>query len=255
MSMYSASQLVWISAGSPQPERGKGAIGSHGRCAICGGIDKRGIPLVVACPKASFSGHQDMRWIESGLACTACTWSMEGKPPNTLRMWTILYREDCDTALSAPSAPDCGRNVHLANKGNLDAVADALLHPPKGPWCCSITNSGKIHILPYTPVNNGEDSRRWSIRIERENVLGSEQGFGNVLHHVAALVQAGYHKSHISSRNPHPSALVKHGIENWKTNINQLPIFGNTPLERLALMIIRKENADEWFRRTKYYRR
>lgn len=245
--------MVWRSARKPSPRRSTNYIGES-RCAICGGWDCQCLPLETACPKASFSGHQDMQWLESEAVCRACAWSMEGRPPNTLRMWSILYREDIEAAPSNPSAPDCGPLVHLENKRNLDAMAQALLDPPKGPWCLSIADSGKIHILPYTPMNTGEDRRRWIVRIERENVHGTSDGFGRIMHHMSILVGAEFFKSHILSRDPPPSELVRKGINTWRENIVCLPVFGGTPLERLALMIIRKDNANEWRKRTAYFR-
>lgn len=250
---YTATQLVWKSAGFPKPRRISEDVGAT-RCAICGGWDEYCLPLDTACPKSSFSGHQDMKWMESEAVCRACTWSMEGRPPNTLRMWSILYREDCEAAPSNSSAPNCGPWVHLENKGNLDAVGHVLLNPPWKPWCLSIADSGKIHILPYTPTNTGEDRKCWIIRIERENVHGSINEFGKIMHSISVLVGSGFAKKYILSRDPPPGELVKRGINIWKDNIDELPVFGNTSIERIALMIIRKDNADEWRKRTEKYR-
>lgn len=253
MKIYSSSQLVWSSAGKPLPRRSTDYIGES-RCAICGGWDRRCLPLESACPKASFSGHQDMQWLESGAVCRACAWAMEGRPPDTLRMWSILYREDREANPSNPSAPNCGPWVHLENKGNLDAIGCALLTPPQKPWCLSIADSGKIHILPYTPTNTGEDRNRWRIRIERENVHGTSDVFGKIMYHISVLIGAGFSKRHILSRDPPPCELVKKGINIWRENIAALPAFGNTQMERIALMIVRKDNANEWRRGTQDYR-
>lgn len=245
-----ACQIVWKCAGKPAAKRTAGASEQPGRCALCGGWDKRSVPLAAACPPASFSGYPDMQWPSSNRACRACAWATEGKPPNTLRMWTIVAREDGEVFESAEKAPGI-RGVHLTNKGNFDFVGEMLLSPPQCAWCVAVADSGKIHVLPYTPMNRG--GGRWQVRMDRENIYGTPEVMGKMIHHIASLIAAGYRRGSVLGRNPSPSELNKHGIDIWKKHIVALPEVGGSAGERLATMIARKDSAHEWAGRTREY--
>jgi len=230
-----ASQLVWISAGKPEVKKGK-TKNINSRCAICGGFDSTVFLLNEICPKASFSGYPDMQWPSSRWCCRGCSWSMEGRPPDTLRMWSILYKN----------------NKHqLMNKSNMDEIGFTLIDPPSGYWSVSIADSGKLHVLPYTRTNYGNG--KWCIRMDRENVFGDRRTFGQFLYHISCLIDAGYSRKSILTRQPKITELKNFGIDTWKNHISCLPYKGGTSLEYIATLISRKDVANEWSRRTEEF--
>jgi len=242
--MISACQAIWKSADQPAGQRGNLAEDILGMCALCGHDDERTVPLTVACPPASFGGWQQMRWPSSDRVCRACTWAMEGKPPNTLRMWSTLYRED---GVRTSNGPELGPRVGTLNRADLSPVLETLCFPPSCRWAVGIAESGKVHIVPYIPMNSG--SGVWSIRVDRVNVHASAFEFRRVVHNFAVLAEAGYSARAIINRNPSTRDLVKNGIEVWRENISALgPTAGQ--IERLVAMMVRKENASEWRERS-----
>ena len=250
--MLTASQMVWSLAGKPFPEKARNKTsGIVSKCAICGGAAICPVPIAVACPPASFSGYPDMRWPTSEHVCQACTWVMSGRPPATLRMWTVVARKDGDIQPSIDNAPITGNGIHLTNKGDFSAVGKILLDPPKCEWCVGIADSGKVHVLPYTLMNKGGPG--WTIRMDRELIYGNVQEMAKIIYHVASLVAARYRRTSVLSRNPTTTELNRNGVDVWKTHISGLPKVGGCAMERLATMIARKENAGEWVGKTKCY--
>lgn len=244
--ILSASVLAWQSAGRPSSARGK-IILDDGPCAVCAGRLDRKVSASVALPRSSFSGQDALAVPTSDKVCEACAWSMEGRPPKTLRMWSVVYREDGRSCASAATAPDLGPRVCLINKADPAPALDVLLAPPVGPWFCALADSGKIHVLPYATVNHGRG--RWVVRFERENIPGTSRGLASKVYHAAHLLRAGFSKRDVSSREPSPARVAKLGIDLWREHVTAL---GPRPdaLERLAIFLLRKETRDEYIERT-----
>jgi hypothetical protein len=217
-----------------------------GMCALCGHEDQFTVLLTVACPPASFGGWQQMRWPSSNLVCRACTWAMEGKPPNTLRMWSVILRGD---GVLCGAGPDLGTKAMTCNRSNLSLALQTLCFPPNAEWGIGIAESGKVHVVPYIPKNTGNGP--WSIRMDRLNLRSAPSEMRRIVHHVASLMVAGYGVKSIAGRNPPTRDLIKNGIDIWKEHTTALGSLSAGQIERLALMMLRKETANEWRDKTK----
>lgn len=80
-----ACHILWDLAGRPAPTNpAKG----DGPCALCGGTG----PLH-ATIGSNFTDYRKLARIDGTRMCAACSWTFGGKPPYTLRMWSIVARE------------------------------------------------------------------------------------------------------------------------------------------------------------------
>jgi hypothetical protein len=243
--LTSACQSIWASAGRPLGQRGGLAEDVPGVCALCGHVDDWTVPLTVACPPASFGGWQQMRWPSSDRVCRACTWAMEGRPPDTLRMWSVLYVAG---GVPAGNGPDMGPQVHACNRGAPERLLEALCWPPDGPWALGVAESGKVHVVPYMVLNEGPGA--WAARVDRMTLRGTPGAMRHIVHHFAALLAVGYSATKILERAAIPGDLVRNGIAAWREHITQLGGATAGATERLAALFIKKEAADGWRERT-----
>ncbi len=241
------TQILWEGAGRPISKRGK-IIESNAPCAVCGGYSDRMVAMESALPKSSFSGQDTIVVPTSSAVCEACCWSMEGKPSTSLRMWSILYREDGKTEPSDEKAPPAGPNATLRNKSDMRPMLDALLDPPSGWWFCSLADSGKIHVVIYAKPNYG--AGRWVIRFEREDIASTPEKFGKIVHHISTLMAAGYSKTEINKREPQFKKIRQTGMDFWRSHIKELGPGKNGAVERLATFLLREKTADEYRDRT-----
>jgi len=237
MSATTAARLLHAAAGhppSPKPTRP-----AAGPCYVCGETCKgEAVPIKRVCGP-NFTDHDGSLAPWSQHVCVPCTWALSGRPPDTFRMWSVVYREDLSPAPSHPKAP-CIPRAHLTNKADVSAIVDVLIDPPPiGRWFCSITSSGQVHTLPFAPVNVGDAA--WAVRFERETVRSTPDEFCHVLHHASALLAAGFVRDDITTLNPHPSKLVKHGIETWRHHAARLEPYRTGNLLSLVIFLSRKE--------------
>ncbi len=245
--MTSATQMLWISAGQPKSIKGK-PVETNEPCALCGFRSSRMVTFKSAISHASFSGYAELAEPTSSAICEACSWALEGKPPNTLRMWSIVCADDLVDSVREKGAPDFGPDVHVLNKHNLDPVLSILLDPPSGRWFCALADSGKIHVVPYCKVNAGRG--RWSVQLERETIWGTPDRFKKIVHHVASLLDAGFAKRDISGRSPPIKRLAEIGIDLWRQHIIALGPGRGGQLERTAIFLLKKETANGWKKTT-----
>jgi len=175
---------------------------------------------------------------------------MSGQPPETFRMWSIVYREDMQAPPSHEKAVSShqGPHTHLCNKADLSHVINTLLAPPEGPYGVVVADSGQIHCLPQARLN--WQSRQWTVRFERSDVTSTPERFGHVLHHCAALYAGGFIKDDILSGQPAPSKLVKHGLEFWRHHNTELLRHRGGALLELSVFLLREGNRDELRDRT-----
>ena len=210
----------------------------QGVCAWCGEHMDLGAALADVVDRATFNNWDKLRAPDAGYVCAACTWCTTGRPPEALRFFSVLYREDAPCGPSSPAAPagwlGSGR-VAFLDRRDLSAIRSALLFPPSGPWACGVAKSGKIHVLPFAPVNGGGPA--WSVRFERVTVRSSGPAFAAVVGAVAELLAAGYYKSEIASGEPHPSRLAKLGLATWRAADHHLRPLRGSPLLELALFL------------------
>ncbi len=149
--MRPATQILHAHHGAPQVA--ECVDRSVERCYVC------------ACPSArsqavkewmgeNFTGQSLVAAPSSTLVCEACVWAMAGRPPDTLRMWCHLYDE---------------AGYVRTNKGDKPQIRDWLRGPHQGEWFAAIADSGKKHVLPFTPVNPAGSFG--SVRFEEDTLM------------------------------------------------------------------------------------
>jgi hypothetical protein len=106
-------------------------------CWVCGGDATRGVERH-KWAGANFTGQNRVRCAESGYVCESCVHVMAGKPPDTERMWTHLVE---------------GSSHVRVNKGQKPAIRDFIRRTHEAPWFAAIADSGKKHLIPWTPIN------------------------------------------------------------------------------------------------------
>lgn len=149
--MRRATQALYAHHGHPSMD-GCGPL-SVQRCYVCGSTSDRG-QRVADWMGDNFTGQHLVACPTSPLVCEACVWAMAGKPPDTLRMWCHLFDE---------------RGYVRVNKGAKPTIRDWLRGPKEGEWFAAIADSGKKHVVPFTPVNPA-GSRVGRILFEEEPV-------------------------------------------------------------------------------------
>ena len=228
-------------------EMGAALIGEPGLCFLCGrhsATTKRSAQI-----PDSFRDYDNGRRQDADCVCAACLWSMAGKPPNTLRMWSVVW---CSGGgLPKPSdarAPFSSANVWMGSKGDLRAALEVTLSPPAKPWAVSLADSGKIHIIPYVPVAS---AATWSIRLERHTIHEDVRRWREVVFKVAALLVAGHSKSAILAGEPHPSVWMKaEAMEAWARHYPTLETCQTSPLLEAAVFLLRDVYAHEFTEET-----
>lgn len=229
-------------------------------CLVCGQEYPTGSPSKYALSKTD-TDHYRFAAPWSEMVCSACTWCSEGKPPDTLRMWSILYREDGalenpglfrdyiiekqeakDKTYSVSALIECEDQLHLVNRADISPIVKTLIDPPDGRWFACVADSGHIHLVRFCQVNAGLG--RWTIVFERQEVSAEPQDFARVLWHVASLRQAGFHTEDILTGEPHPMQLRKSPLE-WITHMTGI-VRSRTDLTRLSLFFCTKDWTDEY---------
>lgn len=233
-------QRIWDGVGTPVVKEAH--LLPPFACAVCGGVGTVGTPFNDGISD-SFSAHRDMAIQGGENICGACLWAMTGKPPDTFRMWSVLWRDDGDLPPSRPGAPWSAAGMHLNNKGDLSAFRSVLIDPPACAWGMAVADSGQIHTLPFARLN-APRCRRWSIRLERNHVTENPSVFRGVVHAVASLIVAGFAKADILSGQPSIHALARGGAAAWLEHSQIVTRVANSPVLELACTVVRKEEAD-----------
>jgi hypothetical protein len=235
------TRILWDGAGKPAPSKSPSRPGSD-PCYWCGlPCDGGGVRAQDVCGKM-FSDHESAEIPWSKSVCVPCAWVMEGKGGNTLRSWSVVYREDktMPPSNSAVHPRFLAPHAWIGSKDDLSPVVDVLLDPPEGRWFCSVASSGKIHTLPHTRLNFG--SGRWSVRFERLHVVSTTEAFRRVNLLTSLLLKLGFGKNDIVTLNPHPSKLAKYGVKEWRQFATELAPEKNSALLRLVVFLQPKEN-------------
>jgi len=219
---------------------------------ICGSCCDGGyVPRKIGLP-ASFTNYDMLKAPAAPAVCVACAWAMAGKPPDTLRMWSIVYLPGIGEAPCVHQGPDLGLHAIALRAGDLVHVLRLLCNPPSQPWGCAIADSGKLHVLPYARLNNGT---RWTVRFEAVDVSSDASTFREVVAATAALLRAGYPRSHIAACDTNPAMLNKcGGVLIWHDNVLILKTKGRGGVGTLALFLLgqsarganKKEIWNEW---------
>lgn len=234
----SATQILYAAAGRPKIQRSTEPCAEE--CCVCGVWCDAGIPADNAFG-TGFAGFDSFVSPTSTHVCVACSWAMAGKPPATLRLWSIVYRQDRPAAPSNAKAMHLSDRIHLTAKNDLREVAELLLEPPGSEWVCTVAESGQKHCLPFAVVNRGAP---WTVRFEATDVTGDPAQFGACLFHAAALKQLGFFTSDILTGRPAIGRLALH-MAAWRRHDEALRFYRRGQLLELALICLTKEHTHE----------
>lgn len=242
MSYPSGPVMVWELAGRPtrasiRPEPVAGV------CAMCGRQVDESLPTAKAIG-GNFTDQYLLSRPDSPRICYACTWVCSGKPPDTVRMWTVAAAPGRAFGPSHPKAPWGNDQVHLTARNDMRQVVALLADPPDGPWLVSIAESGQKHHLPYARINHGRG--RWTVRMDAVDVTATPDQFRHVFGHVVALRKAGYTAAEIEQLSPPVHKLTGDGLATWRHHSMALVPYKGGALVHLATFLINKEHLDEY---------
>ena len=234
--MSDATRIVYERAGSPDITAASTAkhLKDHPAvCAICGHRE----PVTADFDRALGKNFSDRSLLEGGTSrvCKACLWCCSGKPPATLRMWTIIADgQPCRTHEKAFLQDTPG--LSLINRGNPQPLVDLLRDPPDEPWVASVSLSGQKHVLPYTRVNHG---RAWVVRIEDTQVAATSDEWATVHDAAMELRRMGIPAEAVREGRP---VLIKTAdqLATWRAVNQLLTGWHRSPLLDLALWTITK---------------
>lgn len=237
--MTDATRLVWAKAGSPDLPLSLESLFREmpGICAICGHSE----PITATADKALGGNFSDRGLIadrNSSRICRACAWCCSGKPPATLRMWTVIA---ADTDL-APSHPkgwlQDTPGLCLTNRANPHPVATILADPPPGRWLASVAYSGQKHVIPYAVVNRG--GGQWTIRVEDHYVTCTPEKWRDIHGHAQSLRRLGIPETAVMDGTP---AFIRgrEALSLWSSHSAAIAPYLRSPLLQLALWTITKE--------------
>lgn len=239
--MNTPARLMYQAAGSPTCP--KPTTEAHGPCWVCALPCEGSGVLVRKAVGESFTDHANVAVPDSDYICVPCTWALSGKPPNTFRLWTVIWRTDKQLKNGNAKAP-LFPPACLTAKNDLTELVNILLNPPRdgSPWFAAIADSGQKHVLPFTPLNHGP---YWNVRFEDETIHGSPLEFGQTLSVVATLYAAGFNREEIATGKPRPSKLIDSGFDFWRKHNKFLRIRRGGSLLRLAIFLLRKEGIED----------
>lgn len=239
--MTAATRYLWDRLGQPDfatPTTRKLLAPIHDTCAICGHEATETADADKALG-ANFTDRTHITLPSKNRICVACLWCCSGRPPATLRMWSIATTPH-------PSHPKAWLKdtpgVCLTNRANPAPIRDTLINPPTGKWLVTVAYSGQKHVIPYSPINAG--ARKWTIRVEDHYVTSTPTQFETV--HTAAnkIRSLGVPEEAVMIGEPRfiktPDALTQ-----WRTHSKTLHPYLGSPLLRLALWTITKTTMQE----------
>lgn len=229
-------RMVWDLAGQPDPtDPAKGTD----RCALCGATGP-----VHARIGPNFTDYRKLAWIDGTRLCAPCSWTLGGKPPRCLRMWTVVARTDVPAPPSQPGAYAAGTFLHLTNRRDLRWCAATLATPPTGPWLVAVAETGQKHAAPFARVNHGPGV--WSIQLDGCDITATPGTWRTVLSRTAALRAAGFRADGIDAGQPSFAALTPGGLAAWRKHWPVLAPHAGTPLLHLANLVITKETLGDY---------
>lgn len=201
----------------------------------------------------SFTDYRTLAHIDGSRLCAACSWTYGGKPPHTLRMWSIVARLDRPAPrvqLGDKAKPHAtGEYLLLTNRKDMRWAASTLADPPVdgSPWLVAVAESGQKHTAPFTAVNHG--SGQWTVRLDSTDITSSPGEWRTVLSRSAALRRAGFSGAAIETGQPSIVALTGEGLTAWREHYQpHLAAYAGTPLLHLANLMITKETLDDFIR-------
>jgi hypothetical protein len=270
-----AVRLAWDAAGGPAHQKARDIPAG---CVVCGIEHPR-----TCRAKDALGKNYDIltaRRPDLDTVCEPCAWALAGKPPNTLRMWSILTTADTPLPPHGPhlayartvahaSAVKAGGadattvraaeaaltkatdavakmpfpvwdKLHLCNRAEQSAIITAITTPPASVWACSIAVSGQKHLLPYARINP-PGAARILIRFEACDIETTPAEIGALIGACAALRLAGHSPDSIHTVTPTVPALTREGLAAWRQHAPTVSPHAHSPLLGMALHLTTKE--------------
>ena len=212
--MTYASMILWSARGSPALA---GVEAASGVCWVCAHTLVRGL-RVDSWQSAKFTGQTRVRRPSASHVCEPCAWAMSGRPPDTLRMTSHLWGD--------------GEGYAAPNKGDKPAILRFLRAAHAGAWLAAIADSGKKHVVPWTPVNPPGTRRGRVLFEDRVVVLPGDAAGWNIVDRLAALLTAGATKDEVARGEWSPRA--------WA-------LLGGATIETFEADFGRRERGGVWF--------
>lgn len=238
--MTASTVLVHALAGSPEPIESKAKLLRPGdaECAVCARSVDRSAPVRQALGD-NFTDRSLFR-SPSDRVCAACLWCCSGRPPASLRMWSIVAIPSQILPESNPKAwlQDID-GLYLGARGDTTGtlVDSVLSAPPDGDWHVSIATSGQKHVAPYSDVQHGRG--RWAIRMETVTVTGTPEEWAHIRGHALALRRLGVPAEDIQAGTPRHLHTAD-DLAAWRDHSTPLTPYLGSPLLSLALWSITK---------------
>ena len=234
-----ATRFVWEAAGSPTitiPNVAALLTETPGTCAICA----THVPTTADANKALGNSFTDRTHIRhpSDRICEACLWCCSGKPPASIRMWSIIAAPQAILPPSSEKAWLQTPGLFLHNRASARTFGEFLTQPPEGEWVMSIAISAQKHVLPYATINNG--SQAWTVRVEDRNLTSTPTEWQHLRAHALALRAMGIPQEAVHTGQP---AFIKtrNQLDTWMHHNNAIKRWLNSPLLDFALWTITKE--------------
>lgn len=243
MTYPSGPVMVWELAGRPS----RASIRVEpvpAPCAMCGQHAGE-----TAATKTAIGGNFTDQYLlarpDSPRICYACTWVCSGKPPDTIRMWTVAAAPGRGFGPSHPKSPGWGNSdLLLTARNDMREVVALLADPPDGPWLVSIAETGQKHHLPYARINHGQ--ARWTIRMDAIDITATPAQFRHVLGNTVALRTAGFTAAEIEQLAPQVHKLTAGNLPIWRHHAQQLAPYKGSALLHLTNFVLNKEHLNEY---------
>lgn len=238
--MSRAARMVWEQAGQPAPSAvsvAKLLTDTPAVCAMCSTHSD----ITASADRALGQNFADRSLFENpntGRICPGCLWACSGKPPASLRMWSIICAPGHALPPSSPKAYLQHPAIFLHNRAAGRVFGEFLASPADGPWVMSIALSAQKHVLPYAEINHG--SGPWTVRVEDHTVTSTPTQWAAVREHARAIRALGVPEAAVLDGHP---AFIKNRdqLNTWTQHNRHLTRFHRSPLLAFALWTITKE--------------
>lgn len=209
-------------------------------CWVCGFPCNKAVLLNKAIGQ-SFTDHEKSEAPWSDYLCLPCCWVMSGRPPDSFRPWSVVWRSDKHFDVN----PDVYKSrqikgVHFTKKIQPNEIVSLLSNPPKNhSYFCSIALTGQKHVIPFTKINHSSDY--WTIRTDSYDITSSVAVFNDIFNKCQHLLQLNFSKIDIETGTPYSSKLKdKQKREIWKSYEFDLVKWRGSNFLKLILWLVRK---------------
>ena len=241
----SATRLVWDLAGRPSivaESIRRLLVDQPGVCAICD-TEEQVTADANRALGSNFSDHSYQHHPGASRICEACLWCCSGKPPATLRMWSLIAAPGTELPPSNPKAwLQNTPGLFLFNRSDPGPLSRILAAPPAGEWIATVAVSAQKHVLPYAAMNYG--SGQWSVRMEDHNVTATPDEWKTVHGAALTLRSMGVPAEAIMEGSPKFVRNITDLVEWRRLNTTLTPWLGS-PLLDLALWTITKGTMNQ----------